>query len=138
MKGFPLILQSRADADAILVAPATADFLHELAHSAADDLLSTLCVTRQCPLLDAPAMNRQVWWNAGHGATRADGIAILGPDTGELACKEDGEGRMLEPEQICAAFAPAKIAGGQARAAHRRTDGGTSETLANASLRERF
>ena len=95
-------------ADAIVVAPATADFIRKLAHGAADDLLSTLCLARECPLLVAPAMNRQMWWNA---ATQrnvaqliADGIAILGPDTGELACNENGEGRMLEAEQIYAAL----------------------------------
>src|SRR5881394_415250 len=95
-------------ADAIVVAPATADFIRKLAHGAADDLLSTLCLARECPLLVAPAMNRQMWWNA---ATQrnvaqliADGIAILGPDTGELACNENGEGRMLEAAQIQAAL----------------------------------
>ena len=95
-------------ADAIVVAPATADFIRKVAHGAADDLLSTLCLARECPLLVAPAMNRQMWWNA---ATQrnvaqlvADGIAILGPDTGELACNENGEGRMLEAAEIYAAL----------------------------------
>jgi phosphopantothenoylcysteine decarboxylase/phosphopantothenate--cysteine ligase len=95
-------------ADAIVVAPCTADFLSKLAHGVADDLLSTLCLARECPLLVAPAMNRQMWWNA---ATQrniahlvADGIAILGPDTGELACNENGEGRMLEADAIYAAL----------------------------------
>ena len=95
-------------ADAIVVAPATADFIRKLAHGAADDLLSTLCLARECPLLVAPAMNRQMWWNA---ATQrnvaqlvADDIAILGPDTGELACNENGEGRMLEAAEIYAAL----------------------------------
>ena len=91
-------------ADAIVVAPATADFIHKLAHGAADDLLSTLCLARECPLLVAPAMNRQMWANAATqrnvAQLRGDGITILGPDTGELACKENGEGRMLEAEQI--------------------------------------
>src|SRR6185437_12675766 len=50
--------------DAIVVAPATADFIRRLAHGAADDLLSALCLARECPLLVAPAMNRQMWWNA--------------------------------------------------------------------------
>src|SRR5437867_9084187 len=71
-------------ADAIVVAPATANFLHKLAHGAADDLLSTLCLARECPLLVAPAMNRQMWWNAATqrnvAQLAADGIAILGPD----------------------------------------------------------
>jgi phosphopantothenoylcysteine decarboxylase/phosphopantothenate--cysteine ligase len=95
-------------ADAIVIAPATADFIHKLAHGAADDLLSTLCLARECPLLVAPAMNRQMWWNAATQRNVAqlaeDGIAILGPDTGELACNENGEGRMLEAEQLYAAL----------------------------------
>jgi phosphopantothenoylcysteine decarboxylase/phosphopantothenate--cysteine ligase len=95
-------------ADAIVVAPATADFIRKLAHGAADDLLSTLCLARECPLLIAPAMNRQMWWNAATqrnvAQLRDDGIAILGPDTGELACNENGEGRMLEAAQIHAAL----------------------------------
>ncbi len=95
-------------ADAIVVAPATADFLRKLAHGAADDLLSTLCLARECPLLVAPAMNRQMWWNAATQRNVAqlvsDGVAILGPDTGELACNENGEGRMLEASDIYAAL----------------------------------
>src|SRR5437762_10768521 len=81
-------------ADAILVAPASANFIAKVAHGTAEDLLSTLCLARDCPLLIAPAMNRQMWW---HPATQrnvaqlaADGVIILGPDTGELACKENG------------------------------------------------
>jgi phosphopantothenoylcysteine decarboxylase / phosphopantothenate---cysteine ligase len=95
-------------ADAIVVAPATADFIRKLSHGAADDLLSTLCLARECPLLVAPAMNRQMWWNAATQRNVAqlvtDGIEILGPDTGELACNENGEGRMLEAEEIYAAL----------------------------------
>jgi phosphopantothenoylcysteine decarboxylase / phosphopantothenate---cysteine ligase len=95
-------------ADAIVVAPATADFIRKLAHGAADDLLSTLCLARECPLLVAPAMNRQMWWSAATqrnvAQLRTDGVTILGPDTGELACNENGEGRMLEAEQIYAAI----------------------------------
>jgi phosphopantothenoylcysteine decarboxylase/phosphopantothenate--cysteine ligase len=91
-------------ADAIVVAPATADFLAKLAHGVADDLLSTLCLARECPLLVAPAMNRQMWANAATQRNvtqlRSDGIEILGPDTGEMACKENGEGRMLEAQGI--------------------------------------
>jgi phosphopantothenoylcysteine decarboxylase/phosphopantothenate--cysteine ligase len=95
-------------ADAILVAPASADFLAKLVHGRADDLLSTLCLARECSLLVAPAMNRQMW---AHPATqrniaqlRADGVAILGPDNGELACKENGDGRMLEAAELWAAM----------------------------------
>ncbi len=95
-------------ADAIVVAPATADFLAKLAHGAADDLLSALCLARECPLLVAPAMNRQMWSNAATqrnvAQLREDGIAILGPDTGEMACRESGEGRMLEAAAIHAAL----------------------------------
>lgn len=91
-------------AAALLVAPATADFIAKLAHGFADDLLSTLCLARDCPLLVAPAMNRQMWENP---ATRrnvrqlnADGVAILGPAHGEQACGEVGDGRMLESGEL--------------------------------------
>jgi phosphopantothenoylcysteine decarboxylase/phosphopantothenate--cysteine ligase len=95
------------DADAVLVAPASADFLARLVHGRADDLLSLLCLARpiaRCPLLVAPAMNREMWV---HPATqrnlaqlRADGTTILGPAAGEQACGETGDGRMLEPEEL--------------------------------------
>jgi phosphopantothenoylcysteine decarboxylase/phosphopantothenate--cysteine ligase len=93
-------------ADAIIVAPASANFMAKLAHGLADDLLSTLCLARDCPLLVAPAMNRQMW---AHVATQrnvarlqADGVAILGPGRGDQACGETGDGRMLEPEELLA------------------------------------
>jgi phosphopantothenoylcysteine decarboxylase / phosphopantothenate---cysteine ligase len=93
---------------AILVAPASADFLAKLAQGHADDLLSTLCLARECALLVAPAMNRQMWTNKATQRNMAqlahDGVAVLGPDTGELACNENGEGRMLEPEALLAAL----------------------------------
>src|SRR5437660_6164855 len=95
-------------ADAIMIAPASANFIAKLAHGVADDLLSTLCLARDCPLLVAPAMNRQMWWNKATqrnvAQLAADGVIILGPDTGELACKENGEGRMLEAEALYAAL----------------------------------
>ncbi|MGL5632389.1 MAG: bifunctional phosphopantothenoylcysteine decarboxylase/phosphopantothenate--cysteine ligase CoaBC, partial [Azovibrio sp.] len=88
--------------DAILVAPASANFLARVAQGLANDLLTTLVLARDCPLLVAPAMNRQMWENP---ATRRniqtlkeDGIHCLGPDSGVQACGEEGEGRMLEPE----------------------------------------
>ncbi|PKO87639.1 MAG: bifunctional phosphopantothenoylcysteine decarboxylase/phosphopantothenate--cysteine ligase CoaBC [Betaproteobacteria bacterium HGW-Betaproteobacteria-12] len=91
-------------ADLILVAPASADFLARIAHGLADDLLTTMVLARDCPLLVAPAMNRQMWENP---ATRrnaaqllADGVGLLGPASGEQACGEVGAGRMLEPEEI--------------------------------------
>ena len=96
-------------ADAIVIAPASADFLSKLATGAADDLLSTLCLARECPLLVAPAMNVQMWSNKATqrnvAQLRADGVAILGPDSGELACNEFGAGRMLEAEELYAAIA---------------------------------
>ncbi len=95
-------------ADAIIVAPASADFLAKLAHGRADDLLSTLCLARECALLVAPAMNRQMWANPATarnvGQLARDGVMILGPDNGELACNENGDGRMLEPEALFAAL----------------------------------
>ena len=99
---------SRA-ADAILVAPATADFLAKVAHGLADDLLSTLCLARECPLLVAPAMNRQMWLSPATqrnvAQLAADGVAILGPDSGDQACGETGMGRMLEPPDLVAELA---------------------------------
>lgn len=91
-------------ADAVLVAPATADVLARFAQGRADDLLSTLALARDCPLLVAPAMNRQMW---EHPATQrnvaqlvADGVRVFGPGAGDQACGEVGQGRMLEPEEL--------------------------------------
>lgn len=110
--GMPHIELSR-EADAILVTPASADLMAKLSLGLADDLLSTLCLARgsekdgqllDCPLLLAPAMNRQMW---EHPATQrsagrliADGVTLLGPASGEQACGEVGMGRMLEPNEI--------------------------------------
>jgi phosphopantothenoylcysteine decarboxylase/phosphopantothenate--cysteine ligase len=92
------------EADAILIAPATADFMAKLALGLADDLLSTLCLARNCPLLVAPAMNREMWDAAptrrNVAQLRADGVTVLGPDAGDQACGEVGMGRMLEPEDL--------------------------------------
>jgi phosphopantothenoylcysteine decarboxylase/phosphopantothenate--cysteine ligase len=94
-------------ADLVVVAPASADFLARLAQGRADDLLASLCLARDCKLAVAPAMNRQMW---SHPATQrnvaqlvADGVAVLGPGSGDQACGETGDGRMLEPEEIFAA-----------------------------------
>jgi phosphopantothenoylcysteine decarboxylase/phosphopantothenate--cysteine ligase len=91
-------------AAALLVAPATANFLAKLVHGFADDLLSTLCLARDCPLLVAPAMNRQMWENLATQRNvvqlRADGVSILGPGHGEQACGEVGDGRMLEAVEL--------------------------------------
>ncbi|OQS33579.1 bifunctional phosphopantothenoylcysteine decarboxylase/phosphopantothenate--cysteine ligase CoaBC [Chromobacterium haemolyticum] len=91
-------------ADVFLIAPATANTLFKLAHGACDDLLSTLAAARACPLIVAPAMNRQMWDNPPNqrnmAQLRADGVAVFGPANGAQACGETGEGRMLEPEEI--------------------------------------
>ena len=91
-------------AEAILVAPATADFIAKIAHGHASDLLSSLCLARDCPLFLAPAMNRQMW---EHPATRRnleqilkDGAHVMGPLEGIQACGETGMGRMMEPDEI--------------------------------------
>jgi phosphopantothenoylcysteine decarboxylase/phosphopantothenate--cysteine ligase len=95
--------------DAIVIAPATADFIAKLANGLADDLLSTLCLARECPLIVAPAMNRQMWQSAAtqRNVERLlhDGVAILGPASGDQACGEIGKGRMLEAGEIAEAVA---------------------------------
>jgi phosphopantothenoylcysteine decarboxylase/phosphopantothenate--cysteine ligase len=110
------------DADVVLVAPASADFMAKLAQGRADDLLSLLCLARpaeRCALLVAPAMNREMW---AHPATqrnltqlRADGTTVLGPAAGEQACGEVGDGRMLEATELrdalVAHFQPKLLAG---------------------------
>jgi len=109
------------NADAIIIAPCSADFLFKLAHGTCDDLLSTLCLARPASLalLAAPAMNVEMWQNPATQRNVAqlaqDGIRLLGPDTGDQACGETGMGRMLEPEQlleeVVAAFQPKLFAG---------------------------
>ncbi len=109
---------SRA-ADAILIAPASADLMAKLSMGLADDLLTTLCLARDCPLLLTPAMNKQMWEHAAtqRSAQRLidDGVALLGPASGFQACGEVGMGRMLEPaeitEQVIAFFQKKTLAG---------------------------
>jgi phosphopantothenoylcysteine decarboxylase/phosphopantothenate--cysteine ligase len=110
------------EADALVVAPASADFMAKLLHGRADDLLSLSCLARpmeRVPLILAPAMNREMWQ---HPATqrnvaqlRADGAHVLGVGEGDQACGETGDGRMLEPEEILAElvafFQPKTLAG---------------------------
>lgn len=110
------------EASAIVVAPASADFMAQLAQGRADELLSLLCLARpidKVPLLVAPAMNREMW---AHPATqrnaaqiRADGTTVLGPAAGDQACGEIGDGRMLEAEELrdelIAFFQPKVLAG---------------------------
>ncbi len=94
------------EADLIVVAPASADFIARLAIGQCDDLLTTLCSAREIPLLVAPAMNRQMWLNPANqrqvARIREDGVEILGPGSGPQACGEVGDGRMLEPDQLLA------------------------------------
>ncbi len=94
------------DADAILIAPASADFIAKLVHGLADDLLSTLCLARDCPLLVAPAMNKQMWeapaTQRNMKQLAQDGVSILGPASGDQACGEVGMGRMLEAAELFA------------------------------------
>ena len=107
------------DRDLIVVAPASADFMAKVAHGLADDLLSTLCLARRCPLMLVPAMNVEMWENA---ATRRnveqlyeDDILFAGPAAGEQACGETGLGRMVEPAEVVdeleAFFQPKQLAG---------------------------
>ena len=106
-------------ADLILVAPASADFMARSAQGLAGDLLATMVLARDCPLLLAPAMNRQMWENPATqrnaGQLVADGVQLLGPASGEQACGEVGAGRMLEPDEILEAviafFTPKLLAG---------------------------
>ncbi len=119
------------EADAILIAPCSADFMAKLVHGRADDLLSLMCLARPLtggeygndkavPLLIAPAMNREMW---AHPATQrnmaqltADGTTILGVGKGDQACGETGDGRMLEPAELMEdiiAFVQPKVLAGQ-------------------------
>lgn len=93
-------------ADVVLIAPASADIIARLAHGLADDLLSTLCLASEAPIVLAPAMNRRMWAAAATQANvktlRARGVCLLGPGSGDQACGEVGEGRMLEPAELAA------------------------------------
>jgi phosphopantothenoylcysteine decarboxylase/phosphopantothenate--cysteine ligase len=107
------------DRELIVVAPATADFMAKVAHGLADDLLSTLCLARRCPLLLAPAMNVEMWENAATQNNlqilQAHGVILAGPAAGDQACGEVGMGRMLEPSQLLSEienlFQPKLLAG---------------------------
>lgn len=92
-------------ADSLVIAPATADMLAKLAHGLADDLLSTLYLAAECPVLAAPAMNQAMWHKAATQENierlKRHGVQLIGPEAGEQACGEQGLGRMAEPEAIC-------------------------------------
>ena len=98
---------SRA-ADLLVVAPATADLMAKMAHGLADDLASTALLATDKPVLIAPAMNVRMWTHAATQRNletlRRDGIAVIGPNDGEMACGEFGPGRMAEPAEILAAI----------------------------------
>jgi phosphopantothenoylcysteine decarboxylase/phosphopantothenate--cysteine ligase len=110
------------EADAMLIAPASADFIAKLVQGRADELLALACLARpieRCPLLVAPAMNREMW---AHPATQrnlarlvGDGATVLGPGSGDQACGEIGDGRMLEAselrDELIAFFQPKLLAG---------------------------
>jgi phosphopantothenoylcysteine decarboxylase/phosphopantothenate--cysteine ligase len=110
------------EADAIVVAPASADFLSKLLHGGADELLSLMCLARPLdtvPLIVAPAMNREMWTNPATqrnvAQLKADGIHVLDVGQGDQACGETGDGRMLEADEILeeleAFFTPKVLAG---------------------------
>ena len=101
-------IQLSRGADVVVVAPATADLMAKMAAGIADDLATTLLLATNKPVLIAPAMNVRMW---EHAATRrnvaqlrADGLTVLEPDEGPMACGEFGAGRLLEPEAIFAAI----------------------------------
>lgn len=96
-------------ADLVIIAPASADFIGQLAHGLAGDFLTTLCIATAAPIAVAPAMNQQMWQNAAVQANVttlcARGVAVFGPAAGNQACGETGSGRMLEPTQLVEAIA---------------------------------
>lgn len=102
-------------ADLVLIAPATAEFMSRLAAGSAPDLLATLCLATEAPLVIAPAMNRVMWANAAVQANRRildeRGVRMLGPESGNQACGETGEGRLMEPDVIAAAVMGPAIVG---------------------------
>ena len=95
-------------AQVVLIAPASADFIARLAHGRADDLLATLCLATEAPLVIAPAMNRVMWANratqANVGILESRGVRILGPASGNQACGEVGAGRMWEPTLLASSL----------------------------------
>ena len=126
-------IQLSRSADLIVVAPATADLMAKMAQGRADDLASTLLLATDTPVLVAPAMNVRMW---DHPATRrnvaqlrADGVRLVGPDEGEMACGEYGPGRMAEPAAILAAVEAMLSAGPLAGRTVLVTSGPTHEPI---------
>ena len=123
------------EADLVVVAPATADLLGKMAAGLADELATTLLLASDKPILVAPAMNPQMW---AHPATRrnaatltADGVRMVGPNPGDMACGEVGRGRMAEPDEILAAIEAALGCGDRRLAGMRAivTSGPTREPI---------
>jgi phosphopantothenoylcysteine decarboxylase/phosphopantothenate--cysteine ligase len=113
-------------ADLVLIAPATAEIMSRLAAGSAPDLLTTLCLATEAPILMAPAMNRVMWANAAVQTNRkileGRGVQMLGPESGDQACGETGEGRMMQPEDIAARIlGPREVAMSQASALSGKT-----------------
>jgi phosphopantothenoylcysteine decarboxylase/phosphopantothenate--cysteine ligase len=124
-------------ADLVLVAPATADLMAKAAHGLADDLASTTLLATDKPVMIAPAMNVRMWLHPATqrnlGILRSDGVSVVGPDEGAMACGEFGPGRMAEPEAIFEAVMAALASGERARPLAGRhilvTAGPTAEPL---------
>ncbi|MFD0859675.1 bifunctional phosphopantothenoylcysteine decarboxylase/phosphopantothenate--cysteine ligase CoaBC [Roseovarius aquimarinus] len=108
-------IQLSRSADLVLVAPATADLMAKMAGGHANDLATTLLLATDTPVMIAPAMNVRMWEHAATqrnlAALRGDGIAVIGPEHGDMACGEHGPGRMSEPLEIVAAIEAALVDG---------------------------
>ncbi len=104
-------IELAARAEVVVVAPATADFLARAAGGAADDLLATLLLCAECPVVVAPAMNAAMWAKPAVQRNvrqvEADGMQVVPPGSGWLSCRQQGTGRMAEPEEIAAAVTQA-------------------------------
>jgi phosphopantothenoylcysteine decarboxylase len=117
---FPLgaHIELAAKADLVIVAPATADLLAKVAGGVADDLLTTLLLCAECPVVYAPAMNAAMWEKPAVQRNvqqvAADGGIIVQPGTGWLSCRRQGTGRMAEPEEIAAVIRTTLAAGPRA------------------------
>jgi phosphopantothenoylcysteine decarboxylase / phosphopantothenate---cysteine ligase len=129
-------IQLSRQADLVVVAPATADLLARMANGHADDLATTLLLATDKPVLAAPAMNVRMWLHAATqrnvARLRADGVTVLAPDEGAMACGEFGPGRLPAPEAILAAIERALVPAGDGRLAGRHvlvTAGPTHEPI---------
>ena len=115
-------IQLSREADLVVVCPATADLMAKMAAGIADDLATTLLLATDKPVLAAPAMNVRMWQHEATrrnvGRLRADGVTILEPDEGEMACGEYGPGRLPEPERILAAIRSRLASGGPLAGRH--------------------